>query len=368
MSDQIKHQSAFELDANMQTNEQINTELKWLSVMEAPIQVNGFAWWKDERRFRRLPSQLEHRIPPAVHTLANCTAGGQIRFRTNAKKLSIRVQLSETANMDHMPATGQCGFDCYIGAVGCMQYYATTRFNPQSVEYECQLLDIQESKMRDITLHFPLYTGVDDVEIGCNRDAVIEPPLPYRSEKRIIFYGTSITQGGCANRPGMAYPNIISRAIPLEHINLGFSGNGKGEPEMAKLIGQITDPACLVLDYESNCVSTELYKQTLPAFIRIYREAHPNVPILVLSRMAYPRELLQTQVRAERLERLQFQREMVRQQREEGDQHLHFYNGEMLIGTDQEGTVDGIHPTDLGFMRIAEKLTPILEELVSSEL
>lgn len=368
MSDPMKGKSVSELDAYMQTNEQISNELKWLSPRVHPLQVTGFAWWEEESVYRRLPQQNVYRVPDAVHMLAGCTAGGQIRFQTNARKLSIRVKLSGSADMDHMPATGQCGFDCYIGEIGNMQYYSTTRFNQRHVEYECQLMDVPEAEMRSITLHFPLYAGVEDVQVGFNQDAEVKAALPYVSNKRIIYYGTSITQGGCANRPGMAYTNIISRQIPLEHMNLGFSGNGKGEAEVARLICEIENPACFVLDYEANCVSTALYKQTLPEFIRIYRERHPNVPILVVSRIAYPMEELQPIVRRDRLERLEFQRALVRELREAGDVHLHFYNGEELIGTDHEATVDGIHPTDLGFMRIAVKLTPIIKELVSSEL
>src|SRR5690606_310097 len=149
----------------------------------------------------------------------------------------------------------------------------------------------------------------------------------YVSDKKVIVYGTSITQGGCASRPGMMYTNILSRRIPLEFLNLGFSGNGKGEPEVAEIIAQIDNPACLVVDYEGNCVSTELFRQTLPEFIKIYREAHPLTPILIVSRIPYAREQLTPHLNEMRMERMQFEKELVKERREQGDLNIYFFEG-----------------------------------------
>ncbi|MGO4276553.1 SGNH/GDSL hydrolase family protein, partial [Paenibacillus sp. TAF58] len=168
------------------------------------------------------------------------------------------------ANMYHMTATGQCGFDCYIGGPGEQLYYSTTVYDHTLAEYEAVIFKDMAREYRIMTLNFPLYQGVEEVWIGLDQEAQIDPPQPYDSSKKIIVYGTSITQGGCASRPGMAYTNILSRRFNREFLNLGFSGNGKGEPELAQILSDIPDPACLILDYEANCVSTEMLQTTLP--------------------------------------------------------------------------------------------------------
>lgn len=362
---------AQKLDPNMALANTENVGLQWHTPKEQPFRLSGFAWFAQDGVYRRLPVQPAHEIPPAVDSLANSTAGGQIAFRTDSKRLVVRVVLAGKANMYHMPSTGQCGFDLYIGAPGEQRYCSTTRYNHKESEYEAVLFDYPDmSEERHITLNFPLYQGVKEVSIGLEPGASLLAPLPYRSPKKVVIYGTSITQGGCAARPGMAYSNILSRRIPLEFVNLGFSGNGRGEPEMARVIAEIADPALLVLDYEANSVSVELLTKTLPEFIRIYREVHPNVPILVVSKIRYAREVFDPALLQRRLEMKRVQQGNVERCRSEGDAHIHFFDGEQLLGPDnfEECTVDGVHPTDLGFLRMADTLTPVIRELVRKEL
>ncbi|MDU5145587.1 MAG: SGNH/GDSL hydrolase family protein [Paenibacillus dendritiformis] len=360
-----------DLDPHMRLEAKRFTGLQWLSPADKPFRLSGFPWFKQERFFRRLPLQSQHTIPPIVYMLANHTAGGQLAFQTNSRQLAIRVHLANKADLYHMPATGQCGFDLYLGKPGEQVYFRTSQYDHAQLHYEAMLYDFPAAGMRHVTLNFPLYQGVNGLAIGIEPDAVIAAPLPYRKDKKVIVYGTSITQGACASRPGMAYTNILSRRIPLEFINLGFSGSGCGEPEMAHIIAGIDNPAMLVLDYEANAINPDLLKQTLPEFIRIYRAAFPQVPLLVISKMEFASESFMPEIRALRQEMGRIQREVVEKFRKQGDSQLHFYDGSTLLGTDEtrfECTVDGIHPTDLGFMRMADKLTPIFKHLLRHEL
>jgi lysophospholipase L1-like esterase len=363
MANQQQPGNALKLDPNMRIQQSIDQHFSWYSPLEQPFHVAGFGWLNEEKRYRRLPVKPDWILPEAVNSLANCTAGGQIRFTTNAVSLAIKVKLSGAANMYHMPATGQCGFDCYIGAPGEQLYYGTTLYDHKQTGYENVIYTNMERESRILTLNFPLYQGVEEVWIGLDPAAQIGPPLAYDSSEKIIFYGTSITQGGCASRPGMAYTNILSRRMNREFLNLGFSGNGKGEPELAHILAEIPDPACLVLDYEANCVSTEKLQTTLPDFIAIYRDKHPLIPILVISRITYAKEKFQAQMMLDKENRKQVQIRTVEQLRERGDANIYFYDGSNLLGEDAyECTVDGIHPTDLGFMRMADGLTPFLKK------
>ncbi|NQX60851.1 SGNH/GDSL hydrolase family protein [Paenibacillus qinlingensis] len=366
MNNQQQSSDVLKLDANMSIPELDDQQLEWYSPLEQPFYVAGFGWLKEEQLYRRLPTNPAWTLPEAVDNLANCTAGGQIRFTTNAVSLSIKVKLTSAANMYHMPATGQCGFDCYIGEPGEQFYYSTTRYDLKQTEYESVMFTDMDPTDRSITLNFPLYQGVQEVWIGLNPSAQIAPPPAYDNSEKILLYGTSITQGGCATRPGMAYPNILSRRVNMEFLNLGFSGNGKGEPELAHMVAEIPDPACLVLDYEANCVSTESLQKTLPEFIRIYRNQHPDTPILVISCITYAKERYSKQLKLEKEERKGVQLRTVEQFRENGDANIYFYDGSTLLGENaHECTVDGVHPTDLGFLRMADGLTPVLKKILA---
>ncbi|TCP21874.1 lysophospholipase L1-like esterase [Scopulibacillus darangshiensis] len=345
---------------------------------DGPFSINGLLAFGPEKLYRRLPSGTRASLPEAVDLLANCPAGGQIRFRTNATRLAIRVQMAGAATMDHMPVTGQCGLDAYIGKPGQQRYAATARPGIDGREYEHILWDVTEDakgqtaegnpflsgEMVDVTLNLPLYQGVHQVLIGVKKEAVVKAPTAYATDRRILLYGTSITQGACASRPGLMYSNILSRRIPLEFINLGFSGSGKGEAEVALAIRDIERPACLILDYEANC-TTELYQETLEPFIRLYREYHPDIPIIVISRIPYPGELFQPARRAEWLNRKKIAEACVARLISLGDRMIDFVDGSRLLGPYwQDCTVDGTHPNDLGFMNMADKLEPILRKVL----
>lgn len=357
---------AINLDSNMAVHNIRDDSLHWLSPLDHPFHVAGFAWFSLERKYRRLPVSSADLITPSVHMLANCTAGGQIRFRTDSSRLSVRVKLAAAANMYHMPATGQCGFDCYIGEHGNQRYLSTARFDYSLLEYEAQLFDWKEKREVHVTLNFPLYQSVEEVWIGVDADAEVKTPEPYASTQPIIVYGTSITQGGCASRPGMAYTNILSRFLPYEFINLGFSGSGRGEPEVAQIIASIENPALYLLDYEANTGTVERMAETLPAFIHILRERNPEVPILVVSKIPYATEYFYSDALKLRLERLNVQQSTVKQLQAAGDANVHFFDGGTLLGDSlyEECTVDGVHPNDLGFLRIAESLQPVIRKLL----
>jgi lysophospholipase L1-like esterase len=273
--------------------------------------------------------------------------------------------------MDHMPQTGMSGFDLYIGEPGDERFYAVSRFASGSTEFTCELFSSTVRKERNFTINFPLYKGVNELLIGMQAGASIQPPPAYRSKKPIVVYGTSITQGGCASRPGACYTNILSRRLNMPFINLGFSGSGKGEADVSRIITLIKKPALFVLDYEANCEGYDLFKKTLPAFISILRDAHAKVPILIISKNRFAQEAADYETASlnhERIYRKQckaMQRNLVARLRKAGDLNLHFLDGSTLLGKDYwECSVDGVHPTDLGFSRMAEGIEPAIKNIL----
>lgn len=360
---------AVQIDPKMKIEQSDFAGLEWLSPNNPPFRLSGFYWFKQDAIYRRLPLSPNYDLPKGVYSLANATAGGQIAFQTDSPRLAIRVELAGSASMYHMPATGQCGFDLYLGDPGEQKYYRTTRFKHTQTSYEFEFYNFPARELRHITLNFPLYQGVLDVQIGIEPMSRIEPPIAYRSNKKVIIYGNSITQGGCASRPGMLFTNILSRRFPLEFLNFGFSGKGRAEPEVVRTICEITDPALLILDYEG-IGSVEHLKQTFPEFVRAFRERHPVTPILALSRIPYSHEYLVPSVLEFRMNLKHAGEEMVNHFRQMGDLNIHYFNRDSMISEAicNEYTVDTGHPSDLGFWHIAEALTPIMQQLLKNEL
>ncbi|MFP4027222.1 MAG: SGNH/GDSL hydrolase family protein [Candidatus Brocadiia bacterium] len=332
-------------------------ELAWLTPDEKPFRLSGFPWYDDNGLFRRLPVNSADKFREAVDNLADCTAGGQVSFRSDTSEIAISVELAGPAGMCHMPATGQCGFDLYTGAPFNQRFHNTAKFDHTELSYEVLLFKHPEREMRNFTLNFPLYQGVKQVRIGLAPESHVQAPLPRTEDGRIVVYGTSITQGGCASRPGMAYTNILSRMLNMEFINLGFSRNGRGDPEVIEATARIPSPALFVLDYEANSVNFDTYERTLPEAISILRKDNQNTPILVLSRITYAGEFTHLEARESAQRNRAMQAKLVRDLREKGDENVHFVDGSDLLGQDaDECTVDGAHPNDLGFMRMAQNL------------
>ena len=264
---QKKRLSIEECDSLMATRSADASGAVWIHAYEEPFELTGFPWFARDHLYRRLPVTPAHKITPAVDSLAWCTAGCKVRFRTNSSRILLRVKLQDNEIMDHMPRTGSNGFDLYTGAPGKEVYYYTTRANDAGYDFE--IFRNPRRKCETITIHFPLYKGVDSLQIGVDNDAKVLPPEPYK-EGYIAVYGTSITQGGCASRPGMASTSILSRMLKRHILNFGFSGSGKGEPEMAKILSEL-DPVMFWLDFQAN--AGDAYLENLENFIRILLRA-----------------------------------------------------------------------------------------------
>lgn len=358
------------IDENMTIKEAETDGIKWFQPYEKPLRLSGFYWFDQDKVYRRFPVKPTWPLPPGVESLANCTAGGQIQFQTDSTRITLKVELPGLSNMDHMPKTGNSGFDLYVGPVGKQTFYSVTRATWDALEFEYEIFKSPEKKLRNFTLSFPLYNGVKSVQIGLDADAEVLAPPAFALDRPVIIYGTSITQGGCASRPGSGYTNILSRSLNVEVINLGFSGNGRGEPEVAKDIAEIKNPALLVLDYEANCPEPAQLAKTLPDFIDILREAHPEAPIMVVSKIRFGKEASgiagdAEEGRLKREECKKVQMNEVEKRRNAGDKHISFFDGSTLLGDNYwECTVDGVHPTDMGFFRMAKNLEPAIRKIL----
>ena len=327
---------------------------------DARLKISGLAWFdEDKPELRRLPARLRETFRPPVWSLAQQPSGGRIRFKTDSTKIGIVAQNSDTSTMHHMTTVGQSGFDLYVNGE-----YISSAWPDKSGTIVKEWSTGTQRELRDITIYLPLYKGVTVKELVLEKDGKIEAPTAFALPKPVVYYGSSITQGGCAENPGLSCQAIVSRWLNLDFVNLGFSGNGLGELAVAKAIAEI-DAACFVLDYWGN-PSPEVYKETLPGFVDTLRAKYPKTPILIPGPYYFPAEATSLETKARQDEKRGIAREFVEARRKTGDAFIGYVDGlEMLSREHADGLVDGVHANSIGFYFCAKGLEPHLRRALN---
>jgi lysophospholipase L1-like esterase len=332
--------------------------MKQYRCTEQPIEINGLLKDHLPGRFWRLPEEMLGRVPEGVSSRAIHPVGGRIRFRTNSTRITVETRLGTNVIDWAIPLSGSAGADIYIGKGSDIRYAGVAA--PKNYEEKSGILSFEKSgELEDITIHLPRNEELEDVLISLEDDALLEAPTPYSTAGTLVFYGSSITEGGCASRPANAYTALLSRWLDSDYINLGFSGAAKGEPEMAAYIVSL-DMSAFILDYDHNAPDVEHLDRTHEPFFQAIRKARPDLPILMLTRPDFDSNRQDSEARRKVVYRT-YQNALAA-----GDKNVYFIDGQTYFGRDNREacTVDGCHPNDLGFMRMAETIYPVLKKIL----
>ncbi len=321
---------------------------------EAPFRLYGV--FHDGERYRRVPKEQAERINSGVAHLVRNTAGGRVRFVTDSDSVVIKLTKGDPYyGGSNLTFINNAGVALY--ADGIFEGIFNPGSNFTATEYETVVYITGEKKERLITLYLPLYGNVQELEIGLKKDAVLKAAPDYKFEKPIVYYGSSITQGGCASRPGMSYEAIAERDLDADYINLGLSGSAKGEPEMAEYIAGL-DMGVFFYDYDANAPTPEHLAETHEPMFKKIREANPDLPIVIMTRP-------KTKWNEDRVRRCEIIKATYDNAVKAGDKNVYLiYGHELLEGLANDHTCDDSHPTDLGFWFIAKGIVPVLEKIL----
>jgi lysophospholipase L1-like esterase len=341
----------------------IEGAVQWFDIR--PLGVEGRGWNDTKAFYDRLPAKAEGKVRKPVWELSRNSAGLCVRFVTDATTIHARWALTESwLYLPNTTAIGKSGLDLYVRtAPGSWRWLAVGQ--PTAQTNKVKLIENLIPGKREYLLYLPLYNGTQLVELGVPPGATLEVAGPWGpgGRKPIVFYGTSILQGLSASRPGMVHSAILGRRFNWPTINLGFSGNGKMEPEMADLLAEL-DPSVYVIDCLPNMVADEI-KERVEPFVRKLRTAHPDTPIvLVEDRTMQDSFMISGRMEYYHLKDRAELKAACERLRTAGVKNLHYIEGEHLLGDDGEGTVDSSHPNDLGFMRQAEIFAGVLAPLL----
>ncbi len=311
----------------------------------------------DGERFRRLPEDLAVQVNDGVHYLSRHTAGGRVCFATDSDYVAISCKRADRSRFPHMPETGTGGFDLYIRENGRARYHHTFLPPIDSDDYE-SLINLPGTGMREIIIHFPLYSGVLSLSVGVKQGAELKKWSGYTHDVPVVYYGSSITQGGCASTPGGDYISRISHKLDFDYINFGFSGSAKAEPVMMDYLSKLK-MSVFVYDYDHNAPSIEHLEKTHYVGYKTVRDANPDLPIIMLPMPTY--QLGDTRRRRDIIEET-YKRAVL-----DGDKNVYFIDSAEVFDTFlADGcTVDGCHPNDFGFVIMADTIGKVIEKILN---
>lgn len=327
-------------------------------------EVEGRAYQGTAKPFDRFPAKAEPSLRKAVWDLSRHSAGMVARFATDSTVVKVRYQLaSSRLALNHMPATGVSGVDLYAESeLGDLRWVSVSR--PTSTTVEATLANgidsLPESKLREFAIYFPLYNGVEKLELGVQKTSELIPRLARK--KPIVFYGTSIMHGACASRPGMSISSILGRRLDCPVVNLGFSGNGKMELPVADLIGEL-DPSVIAIDCLPNMNGKLVSERAVP-FVDRLRKYHPKIPVLLVEDRAMTNSGFYQRSRDFHQQNRASLKSAYQALLAAGEKNIYYLDGHTLLGSDGEGATDGSHPSDLGMVRYADAYEPILREML----
>jgi lysophospholipase L1-like esterase len=359
---------------NYQVKSQEKETLTWWNPLNHEFDIVEGRGSFDISGFNRLPEAMESEVRKPVWNLSQNAAGLMIRFRTNSPEISVKYKLKGELAMHHMPITGVSGLDLYAKDSDGGRMWVQGRYNFDSiVTANFSMLkpnDRYHNMGREYQLYLPLYNSVESLEIGLQNKALFKP-LAARKDKPIVVYGTSIAQGACASRPGMAWTAILERKMDRPLINLGFSGNGRLEMALLDHMNKI-DAKIYILDCLPNLGATpdrslQDVKNLILSAVRKLRNKNTKTPILLVEHAGYTDDLMHLERKKVYSDLNKITKEAFAQLKSEGIQYLHLLTRD-AIELSLDATVDGTHPNDLGMQEVADAYEKILREILNEPI
>ncbi len=350
-------------------------DIKWWNpVQHSSHVIEGQAWPdKVNQTYDRLPGYAKEKVRKPVWRLSKQSAGLSIRFRTNANSIMVRYKVEDALSMSHMPATGVSGLDLYSkNSKGQWFWYKGDFSFGKTINYKFNNLPTDSGGVYandEFYLYLPLYNQVKSLEIGVPANRKFEL-IPLCKERPIVIYGTSIAQGACASRPGMAWASVLQRKIDIPVINLGFSGNGRLEKDVIALIAEI-DGKIYILDCLPNLIPNknlsldEVYQRIIIS-VKDLKQKRPDVPVLLTEHAGYADQATNSNRDAMVLELNKVINKAFVSLKSEGVDNIYLLSKDE-IGLGIDSFVDGTHPSDLGMLQYALAYEKCIRKIINEK-
>ena len=340
-------------DENMKIAASINKpDVRFYNIEEEPFRIYGV--WREGNSYCRVPGEVAKTVSNGIYDMHTSSAGGRVRFVTDSPYVAIKVEYGAYELSSTIPHLAMVGFDMYADGEYAGAFRPPLDFYGSTM---ASVVELYSTKPRLITINFPLYAEVKSMCVGVADGSEIQHAPDYTHEKPVVFYGSSITNGAAASRPGATYTSRLSRELDFNYHCLGFGGLAKGEESFAKYISTL-DMSAFVLDYDHNAPTLEHLQETHERFFKTVREKNPTLPIVIIS---MPTNLKNRSVD----ERFAIIKKTYDNAIAAGDKNVYLIRGtDLLDGGTLDYTVDTVHPSDLGFYMMAKGISPILKSIL----
>lgn len=367
---------------------------------DAQFSLHGVSYDTEEGIFVRMDSETAANIAGTnslydaetgkwentVYSLSREAAGGRIRFNTNSTTIKIEAELYQwdASHVSHAATMngGKYGFDVYVDTADGSTYVDTAvaetkdedgdeKIDPGSV-FVNKTITLGEAASRDITIYFPITIETKNVKITVDENSEVNNHVKgYDGNGRLVFYGSSITQGGCATKPGNTYVNTVGRNLNMEYIDFGMWGRCKGEPAFAEYIASLGNISAFIYDFDHNISKVSLMEPVHYPFYEIIREAYPDIPIIMMTRPGNGLDTTRVEEPEKGYSTVAELKEVIyssyQRAKANGDENVHFVDGEVFFGYSEEYMRDNSHPNDAGQARMAEVVTDVLSRTLDGE-
>lgn len=340
--------------------------IAFYDVRKEPFEVYGLCDYKNQPIFRRVPEDVAQATSEGVTYLSKQTSGGRVRFATDSEFICIKITLNSFFPSAQTPSSCSAGFDLFIDSPDGHESRYKKNFLPPPVPtdegYESRV-DLGSKKLRYFTINFPTYSGVNELFVGIAEGSIIAKGLKYLPIAPIVYYGSSITQGACASRPGNMYQNVICRRNNIDYLNFGFSGNARGEDAIVDYMASL-DMCAFVSDYDHNAPTREHLMATHYKLYEKIRAAHPDIPYIMLSKCDLDNDY------DNNLSRREVVFESFCRARANGDKNVYYIDGASLFRGKYQNmcAVDSCHPNDIGFALMADAIEAELDRAFTQGL
>lgn len=349
------------IPADAQVHPELSKNIAWYDA--GNLSLKGKGWDSTENIYERLPLKAKGEVSPQVWRLSKSSAGLYVLFTSDTKSIKVRWKTRFDTRQNLMSPLGLQGVDLYVKGAEGWRWAGSGK--PKQKKNEADVISGMAANEKEFMLYLPLYDGVDSVFIGIEKNASVKAANTVYKQKPIFFYGTSITQGASASRPGMAYPSIIGRALDRETINLGFSGNGKMDPGIAKLLSQ-AEASMFVINCLPNMEADSIFLRT-KQLVRKIRSGNKLTPILLVENIKYTHAWLSKKLTDLQTSKNAQLSRAFNELKKEGISEIYYLDNRNLTRPGGEGTVDGVHLTDLGFQHFADVLTEEIKKIEAAK-
>ncbi len=360
-------ESYINIDKNMIVNDTIgDVPVIWYDVHDEPFSLHGFCEGGTRPYFHRVDPEVAAATSAGVDKLSRESAGGRVRFSTNSPYIAVRAKFSVVGRSSHLTFISSAGFDLYIDGDFGSRFIKEFRMPIDMYDRYEQIVNVGGEAMRSYTVHFPVHSVVESLEIGLMPEAKLGAARPYRDIKPVIFYGSSIVHGTAATRPGLTYPAIVSRELNVDFKNIGFSGMAKGERVLAEWMAD-QPMSVFVCDYDYNAPTVEHLKNTHYPLYETIRAKNPTVPYIMITAPDYWTRINNQQ---EVLQRRDVIMSSYLRARASGDKNVYFIDGMSFnVAPHQyDCSVDAVHPNDAGFIRMADSIGTFIKHILEKQI